>query len=192
MTQLVLASGSAYRRALLQRLAIPFKWHAPNIIETPLANESAKELTLRLALAKAHALDERFDNKLIIGSDQVLTIDGQLISKPGDHDAAVEQLQLCSGRTIEFTTALCLLNSNTGKYQLTSEPFKVTFRKLDDRSIERYLRHEQPYDCAGSFKAEGLGISLFSSMQGTDPTSLIGLPLITLCDMLRQEGIELP
>lgn len=192
MAQLVLASGSSYRRALLQRLVLPFTWQAPEIIETPRANETASQLTERLALAKARALQARFTHHLIIGSDQVLAIDGQLISKPGSHDAAVEQLRMCSGQTIEFTTSLCLLNSLTGKHQLTSQPFQVTFRELDDASIERYLQHEQPYDCAGSFKAEGLGISLFSAMHGNDPTSLIGLPLIALCSMLRHEGVALP
>lgn len=192
MPSLVLASSSPYRRALLQRLGLPFEHMAPDINETPQANESARELTRRLALEKAQALRQQFPEHLIIGSDQVLILDGQPTSKPGNHSAACEQLRRCSGRTVEFITSLCVLNSRSGNYQLASEVFQVTFRQLDADSIERYLRREQPYDCAGSFKAEGLGITLFRSMHGDDPNSLIGLPLIRLCDMLRQEGLQLP
>lgn len=192
MANLVLASSSPYRRALLERLDIPFEHAAPEVDETPRPGESPEQLTLRLALDKTRVLAGRFADHLIIGSDQVLLLDGQAVSKPGTHAAARDQLRRCSGRTVQFTTSLCLLNSATGRHQLTSEPFKVSFRELDDSSIERYLQREQPYDCAGSFKMEGLGISLFRALQGDDPNSLIGLPLIRLCEMLRQEGVQLP
>lgn len=192
MPRLALASSSPYRRMLLERLGIPFEYAAPDVDETPSSGETPEQLTLRLALEKARALAGRFTDHLIIGSDQVLLLDGQAVSKPGSHAAARDQLRRCSGRTVQFTTSLCLLNSRTGKHQLTSEPFQVSFRELDDESIERYLQREQPYDCAGSFKAEGMGISLFSALRGDDPNSLIGLPLIKLCEMLRQEGLQLP
>lgn len=192
MPRLALASGSPYRRMLLERLGIPFEYAAPDVDETPAPNETPEQLTLRLALDKARALTQRFPDHLIIGSDQVLLLDGQTVSKPGNHAAAHDQLRRCSGHTVQFTTSLCLLNSRTGRHQLTNDAFKVSFRELDDESIERYLQHEQPYDCAGSFKAEGLGISLFTALQGDDPNSLIGLPLIKLCEMLRQEGLQLP
>ncbi|MCO5787528.1 septum formation inhibitor Maf [Pseudomonas sp. G11-1] len=192
MAHLILASSSPYRRALLERLGIPFEHAAPEVDETPRVGETPEQLTLRLALDKARALASRFNDHLIIGSDQVLLLEGQAVSKPGAHAAAKEQLRRCSGRTVQFTTSLCLLNSATDQYQLTSEPFKVSFRELDENSIERYLQRERPYDCAGSFKMEGLGISLFRALQGDDPNSLIGLPLIRLCEMLRQEGVQLP
>lgn len=192
MPRLALASSSPYRRMLLERLGIPFEYAAPDVDETPSSGETPEQLTLRLALEKARALAGRFTDHLIIGSDQVLLLDGQAVSKPGNHAAARDQLRRCSGRTVQFTTSLCLLNSRTGKHQLTSELFQVSFRELDDESIERYLQREQPYDCAGSFKAEGMGISLFSALRGDDPNSLIGLPLIKLCEMLRQEGLQLP
>lgn len=192
MSNLVLASSSPYRRALLERLGLPFVHAAPEVDEAVLPGETPVQLTLRLALGKARALAERFPDHLIIGSDQVLLLDGRPVSKPGHHTAAREQLRRCSGRTVEFTTSLCLLNSATGQHQLASEPFRVSFRELDEDSIERYLQREQPYDCAGSFKMEGLGISLFSALQGDDPHSLIGLPLIRLCEMLRNEGVPLP
>lgn len=192
MPGLVLASSSPYRRALLERLGLAFDCAAPDIDESPRADETAEQLTRRLALNKAQALADRFTDHLIIGSDQVLLLDGQPVSKPGNHTAARQQLRRCSGRTVEFTTSLCLLNSRTGAYQLASEPFHVSFRELDEDSIERYLLREQPYDCAGSFKMEGLGITLFRALRGDDPNSLIGLPLIRLCEMLRQEGVPLP
>lgn len=192
MPGLVLASSSPYRRVLLERLGLAFDCAAPDIDESPHTDETARELTRRLALGKAQALAGRFTDHLIIGSDQVLLLDGQPVSKPGNHAAARQQLRRCSGRTVEFTTSLCLLNSRTGAYQLASEPFHVSFRELDEDSIERYLLREQPYDCAGSFKMEGLGITLFRALRGDDPNSLIGLPLIRLCEMLRQEGLPLP
>lgn len=192
MLPIVLASSSPYRRALLERLNLPFHWAAPEVDEAPRAGESAQQLTLRLAHAKALALTERYPEHLLIGSDQVLLLDGAAISKPGNHPAARKQLQACSGRTLTFHTAVCLLNSQSGDYQCVVEPFEVEFRTLDDARIERYLLKEQPYDCAGSFKVEGLGITLFHALRGDDPNSLIGLPLIRLCDMLIKEGVDLP
>ncbi len=192
MHPLVLASSSPYRRRLLEQLELPFECAAPNIDETPRPGETAEQLTRRLALAKARALAGHYPKHLIIGSDQVLLLDGQPVSKPGNHAAALDQLRRCSGRTVRFSTALCLLNSASGDHQLACEPFDVVFRELDDASIERYLQREQPYDCAGSFRMEGLGISLFQALRGDDPNSLIGLPLIRLCTMLRNEGVQLP
>lgn len=192
MLPLILASGSPYRRDLLARLGLPFKWAAPDIDETPTPGESAAELTQRLALAKAQALAPAWPDHLIIGSDQVLLLDGIPVSKPGNHPAAVQQLRGCSGKTLRFSTALCLLNTQTGNHQMAVEPFDVIFRDLSDEQIDRYLQREQPYDCAGSFKMEGLGITLFHALRGEDPNSLIGLPLIKLCDMLMQEGFSLP
>ncbi len=192
MSKLVLASSSPYRKSLLERLQQPFECASPDIDETPLPGESAAQLTERLAQAKARALSQQFSDHLIIGSDQVLLLDGNPVSKPLDHAAAVDQLTRSSGRTLTFSTALCLLNSASGRQQTCVEQVHVTFRHLQPDEIERYLRQEQPYDCAGSFKSEGLGITLIARMQGDDPTSLIGLPLIQLRTMLANEGLPLP
>lgn len=192
MRDIVLASGSIYRRELLARLGLSFDHAAPDIDETAHAGETARALTERLSLSKAHALAERFADHLIIGSDQVLTLDDQTVSKPGNHERAREQLRRCSGRSVEFVTGLCLLDSASGRYQLATEPFTVIFRELSDDTIERYLERERPYDCAGSFRMEGLGISLFEALRGDDPNSLVGLPLIRLCSMLAREGIRIP
>lgn len=192
MRNIVLASGSVYRRELLGRLGLPFDYSAPDIDETAQPGETARALTERLSLSKARALAERFPDHLIIGSDQVVTLDGQPVSKPGDHARACEQLRRCSGKSVEFITGLCLLDSASGRYQLISEPFTVVFRELSDATIERYLERERPYDCAGSFRMEGLGISLFQALRGDDPNSLIGLPLIRLCSMLANEGVAVP
>lgn len=192
MLPLVLASSSPYRRELLQRLGLPFDWAAPEIDETPTANETPADLTQRLALAKARAVAASHRAHLIVGSDQVLLLDGVPISKPGNHAAAFAQLRRSSGKTLRFSTAVCLLNSLNSSHQVAVEQFDVVFRKLSDEQIERYLRREMPYDCAGSFKAEGLGITLFHALRGDDPNSLIGLPLIRLCDMLAREGAALP
>lgn len=192
MRDIVLASGSIYRRELLARLGLSFDHAAPDIDETAHAGETARALTERLSLSKARALAERFADHLIIGSDQVLTLDDQTVSKPGNHERAREQLRRCSGRSVEFVTGLCLLDSASGRYQLATEPFTVIFRELSDDTIERYLERERPYDCAGSFRMEGLGISLFEALRGDDPNSLVGLPLIRLCSMLAREGIHIP
>ena len=192
MPALILASSSCYRKALLQRLHLTFQSASPDIDETPLNGETPEQLTQRLALQKAQSLHQAFPDHLIIGSDQVVLLNGQPVSKPGSHAEATRQLRASSGQTLTFSTALCLLNSASGKHQLSVEPYTVTFRELDDAQIERYLTREKPYDCAGSFKSEGFGISLIQRMQGDDPNSLIGLPLIRLCDMLANEGIHLP
>ncbi|MET1080115.1 MAG: nucleoside triphosphate pyrophosphatase [Pseudomonas sp.] len=192
MPALVLASSSPYRRELLARLRLPFSWAAPELDETAEAGESALLLVQRLAEQKARALAARHGNHLIIGSDQVAVLDDRILGKPHDLPRAQAQLQAASGRSLTFLTGLALLNSASGRCQVDCVPFTVHFRPLDAVRIRRYLEAEQPFDCAGSFKAEGLGISLFRATEGTDSTSLIGLPLIRLVDMLLAEGIEIP
>jgi len=190
MPPLVLASSSIYRRALLDKLGLPFIAESPSIDETPLLNESADALVQRLALAKATALAAKYSTHLIIGSDQVASLDGKILGKPGNRINALEQLRACSGRRVVFLTGLTLLDSRNDHSTTVVEPFSVSFRSLSDSQIERYLEREQPFDCAGSFKAEGLGIALFESMQGDDPNALIGLPLIRLVTLLQQAGIS--
>jgi len=192
ITKLVLGSTSPFRREILQRLGLPFETAAPNVDETQLPDESPEELVKRLSVAKAQAVASQFPDALIIGSDQVAVIDDDILGKPGNHDRAVEQLRRASGRSVKFYTGLCLYNSGTNQYQLDVVPFEVVFRKLTDQQIERYLQREQPYNCAGSFKSEALGITLFEAMRGDDPAALIGLPLIRLTSMLAEEGVELP
>ncbi len=192
MLPLVLASSSPYRRELLNRLRLPFTCSSPDIDESPKSGESAETLVRRLARSKAQALAARFPQHLIVGSDQVAVLDGQIIGKPHTFERARQQLSAASGSSVTFLTGLTLLNSHTGQYQTDHVPFVVHMRTLDTASIERYLHAEQPYDCAGSFKAEGLGVSLFRSTEGSDATSLVGLPLIRLVDMLIKEGITLP
>ncbi len=189
---LVLASSSPYRRELLARLRLDFKTHSPDIDESPLSGETAPELALRLAMAKADAVASSYPESLIIGSDQVATNGTSLINKPGTHAAAAAQLREMSGRTITFHTALCLLNAKTGRRQSNVSPVAVTMRELDDARIERYLAAEPAYDCAGSARIEAFGITLVAKISGDDPNALIGLPLIELCSMLRNEGVELP
>ncbi|KAB0564220.1 septum formation inhibitor Maf [Pseudomonas palleroniana] len=192
MLPLLLASSSVYRRELLSRLHLPFICSSPDIDETPHANESAMALVKRLAEDKARALATTHTGHLIIGSDQVAALDGQIIGKPHTFEKAREQLLAASGKRVSFLTGLALLNSQTGQCQVDCVPFTVHMRVLDAERIERYLRIEQPYDCAGSFKAEGLGVSLFQSTEGPDATSLVGLPLIRLVDMLLAEGVQIP
>ncbi|MCY1427778.1 Maf-like protein YceF [compost metagenome] len=192
MLPLILASSSPYRRALLERLHLPFDCQAPEIDESPLPGESAEQLVCRLAEQKSRALASRHPQHLIIGSDQVAALDGQILGKPHTFERAREQLRAASSASVTFYTGLCLHNSQSGHTQTACIPFTVHFRTLDDACIERYLRLEQPYDCAGSFKSEGLGISLFRSTAGEDATSLIGLPLIRLVDMLLAEGVQIP
>jgi MAF protein len=189
---LVLGSTSPFRRQLLERLDVPFDTAAPEIDETPLPGETPQALVLRLAQAKAKAVAEANPHSLIIGSDQVACIEGRILGKPGDHARARHQLEEASGKRVSFYTGLCLLNTDTGHRQLACEPFHVHFRQLRSEQIERYLNREKPYDCAGSFKSEGLGIALFDRMEGDDPNALIGLPLIRLIAMLGAQGIELP
>ncbi len=187
--RLILASTSPFRRDLLARLALPFMAQAPEVDETRLPGETAPELVARLAERKAAAVARQEPAALIIGSDQVAVLDGAIIGKPGDHQRAVAQLQQASGRTVVFHTGLCLLDSASGERQIAVEEFRVAFRVLTPAMIERYLRREQPYQCAGSFKSEGMGIALFERLEGDDPTSLIGLPLIRLTRMLEAAGM---
>lgn len=189
---LVLASTSPYRRQLLERLRLPFEAAPPGTDETALDGEDAPTRVKRLALEKALAVSTRFEDALIIGSDQLATLGQEILGKPGTHERAVAQLENCRGRAVHFHTGLCLLDSASGDYQLDCVPFTVQFRKLTGAQIERYLRQEKPYDSAGSFKSEALGIALFESMRGDDPTALIGLPLIRLTSMLQAAGVEIP
>jgi septum formation protein len=188
---LVLASTSPYRRELLQRLEIPFTTAAPDVDESPLPGETPAELVQRLSESKARAVGKTRAG-LIIGSDQVATTGNDILGKPGNHERAVKQLQQLAGNTVTFHTGLCLLDSTRDTVQIDVVPFSVEFRQLSTAQIERYLRREQPYNCAGSFKSESLGITLFTRMRGDDPTALIGLPLIRLTDMLAAAGITLP
>ena len=187
---LVLASSSRHRKTLLAKLGLPFQSCSPNIDESAQPNESPKSLVLRLALSKAKEVAHKFPDALIIGSDQVAILDQEIIGKPHSHDIAAKQLQKFSGQTITFLTSLCLYNNRTKKHQLTITNYSVTFRTLKESEINQYLKIEQPYDCAGSFKSEGLGIVLFEKMTGDDPNALIGLPLISLTTMLKQEGVS--
>lgn len=187
---LVLASSSRHRKTLLAKLGLPFQSCSPNIDESAQPNESPKSLVLRLALSKAKEVAHKFPDALIIGSDQVAILDQEIIGKPHSHDIAAKQLQKFSGQTITFLTSLCLYNNRTKKHQLTITNYSVTFRTLKEPEINQYLKIEQPYDCAGSFKSEGLGIVLFEKMTGDDPNALIGLPLISLTTMLKQEGVS--
>ena len=190
MQNILLASSSTYRRQLLSRLGLAFNYHSPDIDETASPEEAADELVARLAQAKARTLAPLYQNTLIIGSDQVAVLEGKIMGKPHTYERAFSQLHAASGKTVLFKTGLCLLNTTTGRAQLAVEEFSVCFRSLTNEQICAYLNREQPYDCAGSFKCEGLGIALFTSMQGSDPNTLIGLPLIRLVDMLIKEGVD--
>ena len=189
---LVLGSTSRYRRELLQRLNLPFDVAAPDVDETPLPGEAPRALALRLALAKAHAVAKLHPDAVVIGSDQVADLAGEPLGKPGEHERAVQQLRQMRAQTVVFQTAVAVVCSATGFEQVDLAPVAVTFRDLSDQEIERYLRAEQPYDCAGSAKSEGLGIALLDAIQSDDPTALIGLPLIRTCRMLRAAGMVLP
>jgi len=186
---LVLASTSRYRRELLARLGLPFEAAAPEVNEWPLPGETPPALALRLAEAKARAVAARFPQALVIGSDQVADLDGTRVGKPGNHDNAVRQLRAMSGRTVTFHTAIALVDAESGRAQRALVPVEVTFRQLNDAQIEAYVRREQPYDCAGSAKSEGLGIALIASLRGDDPNALVGLPLIALVTLLANEGV---
>ena len=187
----VLASSSPYRRELLDRLGLDYSTVSPDIDESALPGETPAALVERLAEQKARAVGATHPG-LIIGSDQVATIDNDILGKPGSHDSAVAQLTRLSGRQVTFQTGLCLLDTTHHELQVDVVPFTVQFRALDSGQIERYLRAEQPYNCAGSFKSEGLGITLFEKMSGDDPTALVGLPLIRLTEMLGNAGVDLP
>ena len=189
---IVLASSSSYRRELLTRLQLPFTCHSPDIDETPQANESAQALVQRLALSKARALAQHYPQHIIIGSDQVAVLDGKIIGKPLHAEGATQQLSAASGRSQVFLTGLAVIDTRTQIEQVDLVPFTVHFRTLNAAQIQRYIAAEQPFDCAGSFKSEGLGVSLFQATEGSDATSLVGLPLIRLCDMLNACGIAVP
>ena len=187
---LILASSSVYRRELLQRLRLPFECVSPAIDESARPGEVPAATALRLALEKTRAVAATHPQALIIGSDQVAELDGTPLGKPGSHANAVRQLRAMRGQRVVFHTALCLLNAASGRHQLENAVTTVQLRALTDAQIERYLQLEQPYDCAGSAKVESLGIVLAEKIDSDDPTALIGLPLITLVSMLKQEGIE--
>jgi len=187
----VLGSTSRYRRELLSRLHLPFEVAAPGVDETPLAGESPRELALRLALAKARAVAARHPEAVVIGSDQVADLAGEPLGKPGTHERAVQQLRRMRGQTVVFQTALAVVCMATGFEQLDLAPVRVRFRDLSETEIENYLQLEKPYDCAGSAKSEGLGITLLESIENDDPTALVGLPLIRTARMLRAAGVPL-
>ncbi|MGL4356037.1 MAG: Maf family protein [Aeromonas popoffii] len=191
-TQLILASTSRYRKALLEKLGLPFECAAPEVDESPLPGESAEALVVRLAHAKANAIADRFDQGLIIGSDQVCVCDGQTLGKPGTVEKAVAQLMAAQGRSVTFYTGLCVLDAASGRTEQLVEPFTVHFRTLDEAALRRYVEAELPLDCAGSFKCEGMGIVLFKGLEGRDPNALIGLPLIGLIELLERHGLTLP
>ena len=187
----VLGSTSRYRRELLERLRLPFEVAAPEVDETPLPGEAPAALATRLALAKAHAVAARYPEAVVIGSDQVADLHGQPLGKPGTHERATAQLRQMRGQTVVFQTALAVVCQASGFEQLDLAPVRVRFRTLGDAEIEHYLRAEQPYDCAGSAKSEGLGIALLEAIDSDDPTALVGLPLIRTARMLRAAGVRL-
>ncbi|MFT3718005.1 Maf family nucleotide pyrophosphatase [Pseudorhodoferax sp.] len=191
MPRLILGSTSRYRRELLARLRIPFDVVAPEVDETPLPGEAPDALARRLALAKAHAVAARHPDAVVIGSDQVADLEGQSLGKPGDHARATAQLRAMRGRTVMFQTALAVVHRASGFADSALVPVRVRFRALDDAEIEAYLQAEQPYDCAGSAKSEGLGIALLDAITSDDPTALVGLPLIATCRLLRAAGLRL-
>jgi 7-methyl-GTP pyrophosphatase len=190
LVRLVLASTSPYRRALLERLGIPFSVADPEVAEERRPGEAPEAMASRLAQAKALAVATGFPDSLVIGSDQVAVCDGEILGKPLTHDNAARQLRALSGRDALFHTAVCLHNTRDGSTRLRVVPCRVTFRKLDDATIERYLAREKPYDCAGSAKSEGLGIALIAKMDSDDPSALVGLPLIALVDLLHEQGLN--
>jgi septum formation protein len=187
---LILASSSIYRRALLERLRMPFVTVSPHLDESALNGEPPGDTALRLAHAKARAVAATHHPALIIGSDQVADLDGMALGKPGNHGNAALQLRQMSGNSVVFHTAICLLDAASGRYQLENVPSAVHFRDLSEAQIENYLRLEQPYDCAGSAKIESLGVALVHRIESSDPTALIGLPLIALISMLKHEQVE--
>lgn len=188
-TPLILASSSQYRQALLKKLAIPFESYSADIDETPLVGESPQTLVQRLATEKSLTVASKYTKGLVIGSDQVAVIDGDIVGKPLTYSNAVKQLTAASGKSITFYTGICLHNIETNYSDTRIEPFTVHFRELNKQQIDYYLTTEQPYYCAGSFKSEGLGIALFNRLEGRDPNTLIGLPLILLIDMLAKQGL---
>jgi septum formation protein len=188
---LILASSSIYRRELLQRLQIPFNTVSPHVDETILDGEKPQDTALRLSQEKARKIGSEYPHALIIGCDQVATLNGEQLGKPLNHKNATKQLRAMRGKEVVFHSALCLLNAETGNMQAEVVPYLVKFRKLTDDQIENYLTKEQPYHCAGSAKSEGLGVALIERMTGDDPNALIGLPLIRLITMLQIEGVNI-
>jgi septum formation protein len=189
--RVVLGSSSPYRRELLSRLKLDFGVDLPEVDETPRPDESPREIALRLALAKARAVAQKYPDAAVIGSDQVADLAGEPLGKPGTHDRAVEQLRRMRGQVVVFHTAVAVVCKATGFEQVDLAPVRVTFRKLTDDEIENYLRAEEPYDCAGSARSEGLGIALLESIENDDPSALVGLPLIRTSRMLRAAGVRL-
>ena len=187
---LVLGSSSRYRRELLSRLNLTFVVAVPEVDETARPGEAPRDLALRLALAKAHAVAAKFPHAAVIGSDQVADLDGKPLGKPGTHERAVDQLRRMRGRTVVFQTAVAVVCQASGFEQVELAPVSVRFRQLSDGEIESYLRAEQPYDCAGSARSEGLGIALLDAIDSDDPTALVGLPLIRTCRMIRAAGVK--
>jgi len=190
MPKLVLGSTSPFRKALLEKLQLEFSTDKPEIDESREPGETPEQLVARLACEKARTVAQRHPDSLIIGSDQVAVNGDEILGKPGNHEKAMEQLRNASGKTVTFLTGLCLYNSGTDTEQVIVEPFTVHFRELTDEQIDNYLRAEQPYNCAGSFKSEAMGIALFDKLEGDDPNSLIGLPLIQLIRMLEKEEVR--
>ena len=188
---LILGSTSRYRRELLSRLNVAFEVASPEVDETPLPGETPRDLACRLALAKAKAVAARHPQAVVIGSDQVADLAGEALGKPGTHERATDQLRRMRGQTVVFQTAVAVVCQDTGFEELDLAPVRVKFRALGDDEIENYLRAEQPYDCAGSAKSEGLGIALLETIENDDPTALVGLPLIRTCRMIRAAGIRL-
>jgi MAF protein len=190
MKTLVLGSTSVFRQAILEKLNLPFQTAKPNIDETPLANETPNALVERLAIEKAKAVASQFSNAFIIGSDQVAVCEGEILGKPHNFENGVKQLTKFSNKAVTFYTGLCVFDSSNNTVKSLVEPFIVYFNKLSSSEIENYLNAEQPYNCAGSFKSEGLGICLFKKLEGDDPNTLIGLPLIKLVALLKQHGLD--
>jgi septum formation protein len=188
--ELVLASTSPYRKALLERLQVDFLCDSPDTDESALEGESVMDMVVRLAQRKAEAVAKKYPQALIIGADQSAVLDGEILTKSGNFDKAVKQLQKAAGKRVVFQTGLCLLNTATGNIQTACVPYTVVFKPLTQAMIENYLNREQPYNCAGSFRSEGLGIALFEKFEGEDPNALIGLPLIKLITMLDNEGFS--
>lgn len=189
--KITLASSSSYRQQLLKKLHIPFNAISPDIDETVLAGESVFDQVSRLAIVKAQAISDLYPEHYIIGSDQLACFDGKALGKPGNFIKAKEQLTMLSGKSVTFYTGLCLICKNTNQTAHTVEEYTVKFRTLTNKQIDTYLKIEQPYDCAGSFKSEGLGIILFESLSGRDPNSLIGLPLIALIELFKEVNVDL-
>ncbi|MBD2791046.1 Maf family protein [Xenorhabdus szentirmaii] len=190
MLPIILSSTSVYRRLLLEKLGLPFSCISPDIDESPQENENPEQLVMRLSCAKATVLQQNYPNHLIIGSDQVCVLNNKITGKPHNFENAFTQLKNASGECVTFYTGITLFNSKTGNIDTRCELFRVYFRKLTDTEIINYLNKEKPFNCAGSFKSEGLGITLFEKLEGKDPNTLIGLPLITLTEMLTRQGIN--